>query len=760
MSEPIRSVAVIGAGIMGAGIAAHCANAGLRTHLLDIVPEGAADRDVLARQAIERLARARPEAFAEPAAADRVAPGNIEDDLAVAGACDLVIEAVVEDLAIKQALYRRLAEVRGPHTIIASNTSTLSLAELTDGLRDEVVQNFVVTHFFNPPRHMRLVELVHGPASAEAGARARDFCDEVLGKRVVVCRDRPGFIANRLGTFWMTTAVRLAVERGLAPEDADAALGKPFGVPPTGVFGLLDLVGIDLMARAVETLRSALPPEDAFQTASQEVTLFADMAAAGRHGRKTKAGFFRRSRTEDGGDLRETFDWTAGAYRPTRRPEPSAAMVTEPGAEGALAAYAWDVMARTLAYACALVPDVSDSPTEIDAAMTLGYGWREGPFTLLDRLGPARIAERLTAQGEALPSYLAALAEAGRTYAANMELRDGGGRVPVPVPPGVMHARSLPVLRQNESATVRDMGDGVALFEFRTKMNTFDAALLELLRETVEMPPEGVRALVIGNDGANFSAGADLKAALAQADSGDWEALADSVRRGQSAFLSMKYGGLPVVGACTGLTLGGGCEILMHCHAVQAHLETRIGLVETNVGIIPAWGGTTQMLLRQTEAAGDLIRGAVWAFEIIAPATLAAAAPVGQTAGYLPVDMGLTMNRERLLADAKACALRLAEEGAARREPVVLRLETGPLRDALGDALKAFAVANPDAPYAVDIARELAWVLGGGDASGTVELREDDLHGLERAAFLRLFGDARTHARMRHTLETGKPLRN
>ncbi|WP_346910975.1 3-hydroxyacyl-CoA dehydrogenase NAD-binding domain-containing protein [uncultured Roseibium sp.] len=762
MGDVIRSVAVIGAGVMGAGIAAHCANAGIRTLLLDIVPEGAEERNALALKAIERLKTARPAAFAAPEAAGLVIPGNTEDNLADAGACDLVIEAVIEDLAIKRDLYRRLAEVRSPHTVISSNTSTLPLAELTAELPEDARRHFMVTHFFNPPRYMRLVEVVAGPETdPEAALRVQAFCERFLGKRAVVCRDRPGFIANRLGTYWMVAAANGAVDRGISVEDADACLGKPFGIPPTGIFGLLDLVGIDLMGKATKSMYSALAETDPFQKIGDDTRLFDDMTVKGLLGRKSGGGFYRQVKGANGEKLREVLDLRTMAYRSAQRPDAAAATVTDPAAAGPLADYAWTVMARTLAYACTLVPDVTDSPAEVDAAMTLGYAWREGPFALIDRLGPDRIIAALKSAGEPVPDFLQAIADVGGVYWEGNELRPDGAQVPIQRPAGVVYAADFAVLRENGSAILRDMGDGIGLFVFRTKMNTFDKDLLDLLRETIDQPPAQIKALVIGNDAPNFSAGADLKTALSQAEKGEWDGLIGSVQRGQEAFLAMKYGSLPVIGACTGLSLGGGCEILMHCHAVQAHLETHIGLVEANVGLIPAWGGTTQTLVRKLGETGDFAQAAVAAFRLIAPATLAASAAIGRNLGYLPADVGISMNRDQLLADAKARALALATEaGRSAAAPLIFRFDVTEVRAALSTALESFAEANPDTPWSVAIARELAWVLVGGDTCGEASLSEADFHGLERSAFRRLCGDSRTRDRMRHTLETGKPLRN
>jgi 3-hydroxyacyl-CoA dehydrogenase len=760
-AEAIKTVAVIGAGTMGAGIAAHCANAGCQVLLLDIVPKDSPSRSKIAAEAVGRLGASRPPALADPAFASRITPGNVEDDLGRAAACDLVIEAVSEDLAIKRSLYARLAELRRSQTIIASNTSTLALADLVGGQPEAFARHLLVTHFFNPPRVMRLLELVAGPQTdAAVVARVSAFCDHSLGKEVIVCRDRPGFIANRLGTFWIAAAVSEARRLNIEPEDADAALGKPFGVPATGIFGLLDLIGIDLLSGAMRTLLGTLPPEDPLHSVADAASVLDAMVAQRLLGRKTGGGFYRQRRTESG-KVSETF--VAAAWRATRPAAPETAQVGDIDAEGPLADFAWRVMGQTFAYACRLVPDVTASPTDVDAAMRLGYGWREGPFELMDRYGADRVITRLEKGGLDVPLYLASAARRGGFRTTSGVLVPQGERIPPTTAPGLLKAadckQSGAPLAENESAVLWDMGDGVGLFELRTKMNTLNEAVFNLLSQAVAGEFADLRALVIGGDGPNFSAGADIREVAERVASGQLSQVERTIRLGQRVFLDMKYGTVPVVGACAGLALGGGCELLMHCVDAQVHLDACIGLVETHVGVLPATGGTTQMLIRHAARQGDAARGAVEAFNVIAPGLSTSSAPLAKRAGLLADNAGITMNRDRLLADAKKRALTLVGLGKQAYRPRVT-IDRSASRDTLEPAIARFIEANADAPHSATVAREIAWVLSGGDGTGRVALAEEDLHALEVSAFLRLIATQQSQARIRHMLENGKPLKN
>lgn len=767
----ITKAAVIGAGVMGAGIAAHMANAGMTVVLLDVVPDGAEDRSVIAKSAVERLAKARPAALAAPECAALITPGNLADHLDLLADAEWVVEAVVENLAIKRDVLERVARA-APNAAVCSNTSTLPLAALTEGLPSFIASRLLITHFFNPPRQMKLVELVSGPATSPVTtAKIAAALDRQLGKSVIRCADTPGFVANRLGTYWMCLAVAEAAAQGIGPAEADAVLGAPFGVPPTGVFGLLDLIGLDTIEKGCASLRGALATGDAFQAVGgPAAALFRIMVERRLLGRKAKAGFFKSITGPDGVTQRRELDMAALDYRDavSVAPKTLPGGGRDPGAMIAgsdrLSAYAWSVLSGTFAYACAMVPEAAGSPADVDAAMTLGYGWRQGPFQLMDAIGLDVLRDRYRTSGLAVPALLERAGESfyrggaeGRTV-----LGADGRRVAVPRPEDIILAEDLrragPPVIGNRSASLWDMGDGIALFEVHCKMNTLDGEVAALLAQSLEVVRTRFRGLVIGNDAANFSAGANLATTVEWIKAGDFAALETTLAAGQQAMLALKYAPFPVVGALAGVALGGGCEILLHCDAVQSHLECSIGLVERNVGILPGWGGVAQMLARYSEATGNGLDGAVAAFATIGRAATASSAHLAGNYLFLRPNDPVTMNRDRLLADAKALAVSLAP---GYRPPAAARFDLGgeALRAALAAALRTLAADKDTSPYDMTIAEILAWVLGGGDGGPGVR-DEADVHALERAAILRLVRDDRTVARMEHMLATGKPLRN
>ena len=771
----IRKVGVIGAGTMGAGIAAQVANAGIPVVLLDIVPQGANNRNALADGAVARLLKAEPAAFMHPRAAKLVETGNIEDDLGKLAGCDWIVEAVLERPDVKQALYRRLEEVRRPGSAISSNTSTIPLRMLTQGMGEQFRRDFLITHFFNPPRYMRLLEIVGGaetsPDVLEGVAR---FADLALGKSVVRCADSPGFIANRLGIYWIQRATVEAFDLGMTVEEADAIIGRPMGFPKTGVFGLIDLVGLDIGPQVNASMRRALPKTDAFHSVDRDIPLIARMIAEGYTGRKGKGGFYRL-RKDAGGRVKEAIDLATGEYRPERKPDlpeikaagrDLRALLTAPGRVGD---YAFRVLAPTLAYAASLIPEAADSVLAVDEAMRLGYGWKFGPFELIDRLGTAWLVERLNAAGFDVPKLLTDAigktfyrTEKGRLQylGADLAYHD------VVRPPGVLLLEDIkrggrPVLK-NASAALWDVGDGVACFEFTGKSNTLDDQVLDLLGKTIETVQARFRALVIYNEGENFSLGANIGLALFAANMAAWGEIEKSVAAGQKLLKALKYAPFPVVAAPFGMTLGGGCEIVLHADAVQAHAETYIGLVECGVGLIPGWGGNGEMLARW-QAEKKLPRGPVPAaakvFETVSTATVAKSALEAREQKFLRDSDGITMNRTRLLADAKACALKLAENYAPPPPPsFVLPGKAGRLAFRL--AAEGFLRRGIATEHDVTVADALAGVLTGGEADMLDVLTEQQLLDLERRAFVRLIRTEKTLARIEHTLETGKPLRN
>jgi 3-hydroxyacyl-CoA dehydrogenase len=773
--QSIRQATVIGAGVMGAGIAAQFANAGVPVLLLDIVPDGAANRNALAEGAIAKMLKTEPAPFMSARAAKLVTPGNIEDHLAEVAASDWIIEAVVERLDVKQALYRKLDAVRRPGTAVSSNTSTIPLAQLTKGLSEAFARDFLITHFFNPPRYMRLLEIVTGPNTDEQLAQTViQFADHVLGKSIVRCKDSPGFIANRLGVYWLQVGVLEAIELGLTVEEADAVIGRPMGIPKTGVFGLIDLVGLDLMPHINASLAQSLPAGDAFHAANRDLPLIRKMIADGYTGRKGKGGFYRLNRA-GGTKLKEAIDLATGSYRAERKPElPELAaagknlraLLDSPGKIGR---YAWRVLGQTLAYAASLVPEAADNIDAVDEAMRLGYNWQWGPFELIDKLGAGWLAAKLAQGGMAVPPLLD-IAKDQTFY----RLEDGrrqylgtdGGYHDLQRPEGVLMLEdvkrvSKPVLK-NASAAVWDIGDGVLCFEFTSKSNSLDEHIIALLAKTIPLVQEKYTALVIYNEGGNFSVGANLGLALFAANIAAWGEIEKIIAAGQQTYQALKYAPFPVVSAPAGMALGGGCEILLHSAAVQAHAESYIGLVECGVGVVPGWGGCKEMLARWS-GSGLLPRGPMPApskvFETVSTATVSKSAAEAKELLFLRPTDGITMNRYRLLADAKALALKLAVDYAPPK-PVELKLPGAAGKLAFTMAAEGFHQRGIATDHDLVVAGALAEVLSGGDADLIDLVSEDQLLTLERRAFMRLVKTDGTLARIEHLLVTGKPLRN
>ncbi|NOG73845.1 3-hydroxyacyl-CoA dehydrogenase/enoyl-CoA hydratase family protein [Roseicella sp. DB1501] len=767
--DPIRRVGVIGAGVMGAGIAAQVANAGIPVVLLDIIPGAAAT-------AVARMLKTEPAPFMHRAAARLVACGDLDRDLALLADCDWICEAIVEQAEAKRALYARLQPVRRPGAILSSNTSTIPLAALTEGMAAEAAAHFLVTHFFNPPRYMRLLELVQGPATRpEVAARIAGFADRGLGKTVIACRDRPGFIANRIGGHWLQSAVNHAVDLGLTVEEADAAMGRPMGIPKTGVFGLLDLVGLDLMPHVAASMKAALPAEDPYVRAMREHPVILGMIAGGRTGRKGKGGFYARERGPGGERLKRTVDLATGTYRDSEKPlleslalRDLRALAGHPDRGGR---YVRAVLLDLLGYAAALVPEVAEGIADVDAAMRLGYNWRYGPFELIDRLGASWLRSALAEAGRPVPPLLERVGEGGfyRVEAGRLEAFGVDGAYhPVPRPEGVLlladiKRRAAPLAR-NGSASLWDLGEGVACLEFHSKMNALDPGTLEMLGTSVAMGKKGAfRALVIHNEGEHFSVGANLGLALFAANIAAWGEIEGMIEQGQKAMRALRDAPFPVVGAPSGMALGGGCEILLHCDAVQAHAESYIGLVEAGVGLIPGWGGCTSLLRRWAEdprAPKGPMPPVAKAFEAISTAQVAKSAFEAREMRLLRPTDGITFNRDRVLAEAKARALALAEAYAPPAAPAPLHLPGASGRVALGLAVRQQAALGRATPHDLVVCDHLAETLTGGRKDPVEPVGEAEMHALERRNFMALLRLPATLARVEHMLETGRPLRN
>jgi 3-hydroxyacyl-CoA dehydrogenase len=775
MALQIKKVGVIGAGTMGAGIAAQVANAGYPVVLLDIVPQGAANRNAIAEGAVAKLLKTEPAAFMTKQAAKLVTTGNVEDDLAKLADCDWIIEAVLEKIEIKHDLYRKLIAVRRPGTAISSNTSTIPLAALTDGLGEAFRKDFLVTHFFNPPRYMRLLEIVAGPDTDKALVESVvDFGDRVLGKSIVRCEDSPGFIANRLGIYWMQVAMCETLDAGITVEEADAIFGRPMGVPKTGVFGLMDLVGIDLGPYLNASMSKALPPGDAFHAVNRDIPLIGKMIAGGYTGRKGKGGFYRLTKTA-AGRVKETLDLATGEYRAEQPAKVAEAkdLATLLAADTKLGHVAFRVLGQVISYAATLVPTAAADIAAIDEAMRLGYNWKWGPFELADKIGADKLIARLDQEGIAVPALLRDAS--GKSFyrlegGKRQLLGTDGAYHTLTRAPGVLLLEDIkltakPVVK-NGSASVWDIGDGVLCFEFTSKSNSLDEKIIDLLGKTVALVQEKYKALVIYNEGGNFSLGANLGTALFAANIAAWGEIEKSVAAGQQAYKALKYAPFPVVVAPAGMALGGGCEIALHADAIQAHAETYIGLVETGVGLLPGWGGCGEMIarFRAMQAAKQLPRGPMpavaKAFELISTAQVAKSAHNAKELGFLRESDGITMNRYRLLADAKAKALSLVEGYAPPEKPEFARMPGAGGKAALQLAVEGFAARGIATPHDVTVADRLADALTGGDCDPVDVLTEQQMLDIERAAFMALIRTPQTLARIEHTLTTGKPLRN
>jgi 3-hydroxyacyl-CoA dehydrogenase len=775
----IKKVAVIGAGVMGAGIAAHVTNAGVPCVLLDIVPKDAKNRNAVAEGAVAKMLKTDPAPFMSKRNANMITTGNIEDHLDLLGECDWIVEAIVERLDIKQDLYKKVDAKRKKGSIVSSNTSTIPLGELTKGMPDSFVQDFAITHFFNPPRYMRLLEIVGGPKTRpDALAALREFGDVKLGKGVVMCKDTPGFIGNRIGIYWMQNAVVETLNMGLTVDEADAVGSKPFGIPKTGVFGLIDLIGLDLMPHLSKSMLSLLPKTDPYVAISAEPPIITTMLKNGWTGRKSGSGFYRL-RKDGANKIKESINLKTGEYGPSIAAELKSISAAKKGGLKALleqsdngAQYAWRVASKGLTYTAALVPEIADTIVDVDEAMKDGYGWGLGPFELIDQMGAKWFADKLAAEKMDVPPLLKLAAEKGgfyRTEGGKLQfLTTKGEYTDVVRAPGVLLLSDIkragkPVIK-NPSAKVWDIGDGVLCFEFTSRANSLDPMTMAAYKDTLKLIKNDKKwkGLVVHNEGPNFSVGANIGLVLFAANIAVWSELESQIEDGQKTYLALKQAPFPVVSAPIGMALGGGCEILLHSDAIQAYAETYTGLVEVGVGVIPGWGGCKEMLLRMKnnpKMPKGPIAPVAKAFELIGTAQVAKSAAEAKEMGILRASDSITMNRSRLLADAKAKVLKLAENYTPPKDETISLPGKNGIA-ALKVALDGMKLTGKVTPHDEVVSLALAKVLTGGNTDFVDTVTEKDLLKLERQAFLELCKNPATLARMEVMLDTGKPLRN
>ena len=758
---------------MGSGIAGHLANAGVEVELLDVAAT-ATYRDSVARGAFERMRSQNPPPLMHPDHAARITTGNVADHLDRVSDCDWIVEAIVERIDVKRDLYDALDRVRRPGSIVSSNTraSTLPLALLTERMSHTMRSDFCITHFFNPVRFMRLLELVRGPETRpEAIEDLARFCDRELGKGVVHCRDTPGFLANRVGVHALQAGLFEAVAQGVTIEEADAVMGRPMGIPKTGLFGLYDLIGLDLMLDVAASLAMALPAGDAFQRVSEGIPVMRDLVSGGYTGNKGAGGFYRGS-----ADAREVVGLQTGEYRPVVQAATEAALVGERDGLRALAEhpsaagrFARRVLAHALGYAASLVPDVSDEIVPIDEAMKLGYGWSRGPFEMIDSLGAGWFRDLLAAEGFPIPPLFDALGDwsfyrvsEGRVVHFVMD----HGHRPLERAPGVLRIADFKVVESpilsNRAASLWDIGDGVACLEFHTKANALGPESMALMRRALDKVAERHTALVIHSDAPHFSVGFNLDFVRTCIAERRWQTLDDALVEFQHTCRAAKHAPFPVVSAPSGMALGGGFEVLLGSDLVQAHANVVVGLVEPLVGLVPAGGGCKEMLLRwnrNTRDEATRVAGALRVFELIGMGRTATSPELARPLRLLRAVDRTTMNRDRLVLDAKASAVEIAAGYEPPATPAIFA-PGAPAYDAMCAMLDGMAGKGIALPHDVVVSRRLARVLAGGDTQAGGIIDEEELFGLEREAFLTLARTPETAARIAHMLDRGRPLRN
>lgn len=796
---------------MGSRIAAHIANAGVPVVLLDIIPPVATSgasgqqRNQLASAAAEALKKSRPAAFYASENARLITIGNFEDDLSLLAECDWVIEAVAEDISIKRSLLDRIQQHLRPGAILTTNTSGLPIAEIAASLPAALRPHFFGTHFFNPPRYMRLLEIIPTLDTDPADVAAiSQFCDRRLGKTIVHAHDTPNFIANRIGTFSLNNAIRLMQVQGLTIEEVDALTGSAIGWPRTGTFRLGDMVGIDVLAHVAKNFEAQAARIQDERTDVILAPFIYKMMENKWLGDKTGQGFYKKGdKDAEGRDIRLVLDWQTLEYKPSVRPKfPALDMAknietateripqllhADPSKDKAAAFY-WPLLTELFTYAANRIPEIADNVFEVDQAMKTGFNWELGPFEMFDAAGVRATTDKMRAQGLPISANVEKLLAVGESwYKENPAV--SGGRLffdpisstyrPIPIPEGVTSLAAIKkshgVIKKNPGASVIDLGDGIAAIELHSKMNALGGDLVSLITQTLRPASQQVQdfeAFVITGDSANFSVGANLMQLLLTIQDEEWDEVDLAVRAFQNMTQAIKFCPRPVVVAPYGMCLGGGTEICLHAAARQPHAELYMGLVETGVGLIPAGGGCKEMTLRGIEA-GSSVRPGVRGegveifeafkknFETIAKATVSTSAQEARSLGFLRPSDHITINRDRLLNDAKLRARAVADAGYS--SPIARTDIPAPGTNLLA-TLKLAVWTMREGDYISDhdskVANLAAYVLCGGNLTSGTPVSEQYLLDLEREAFLSLCGEKKTRERIAFTLKTGKPLRN
>jgi 3-hydroxyacyl-CoA dehydrogenase len=791
MSKPIRRAGVIGAGVMGSGIAAHFANAGVEVVLLDIVPPNLTEdekkdpkaRNRFAAGGLDKAIKGRPAAFFHKSSARLVSIGNVEDDLKKLANCDLVIEAIIEQLEHKRSLFTKLEAVLSSDCIIASNTSGLRIVDMLEGRSESFKSRFLVMHFFNPVRYMKLLELVVGPeTSKETIERISKFGENDLGKGLVFGKDTPNFVGNRIGVQAMMSTIHQMVDDGLSPEDVDAITGTPMGHPKSASFRTADLVGLDTFAHVSKNCYDMLV-QDEERDVFKIPAFVQAMLGKKLLGDKTKSGFYRKGPAKE----LETFDPKTLEYRakggnPAIKSAMKAISQIENPKErvralakdqGPGGQFAWKITARSLAYAARRIGEITDDVVAIDNSMKWGYNWELGPFEVWDALGFAETTDRMLKEGIQLPDSIKKMRadNAPGFYRADGAVYDlvrgdyvKSARDPRIVSLSEARRGNAPVLK-NDGAEAWDIGDGVLCVTFKTKANSIDPDVIKLLNDAAEKAEQDFRAMVIANQGEFFCVGANVAALIFAAMGGQFDAIRDMVKGYQYATQKLKYARVPVVAAPYNMTLGGGLELCLGCDAVQAAAETYSGLVEVGVGLLPGGAGNMNLLWRALEnvpegQALNTLDVVVEVFKKIAMAKVATSAEEGKANGYFRRNDGVSFDRARQLFEAKARAIGLAEAGYHAPVPRAYTLPGESGIATLSMMVDTLVAGGHATEHDALIARKIATVLSGGVGGASREVTEDEMLDLEREAFLSLCGEKKTQERIQYFLMNNKPLRN
>ena len=742
----IKKVVVIGSGTMGSGIAAQVANAGISVTLLDL-PSNEGSRNQITEKAKERIIKSRPPLLVEKTKAENIEIGNIEDDFSAVSEADWVVEAVVERIDIKHSIYSKIQDARKPSSIISSNTSTIPLKVLSANMSEDMKKNFCITHFFNPVRYMALLEIVTEPINdTEKINFLKSFCDEQLGKGVIICNDTPGFIGNRIGVYAMQVAMTEAFKMNISIEEADAVFGRPMGIPKTGIFGLYDLIGIDLMADVLKSFIKELPTEDPFHEVAQEIPLVKKLIDTGYTGRKGKGGFYRMNKS-DGKKILEAINLETGEYSPSKKINLGLGdridikkLIERDDKYGK---YAKSILTKVIRYAAFLIPDVSSKYIDIDDALRLGFNWTIGPFEMLSHIETNSFIRENT----------------DINYFATIQNNFKFEKRPGYLDPNIDNLRSLKLEKtfHNASANVQD-SSSFQIVEFTTKANALSTDSMLALKEAAQ----NNKSTIIINEAMQFSAGVNLNYVMDFAKNNEWSKIEKFILDFQQTCKAIKYADKPFIAAPSGLAIGGGFEVVLHCDYSVSHTNVVLGLVESLVGLIPAGGGCKEMLwrwLQTPEGKENSEYASMKVFDLIGYAITSSSPNEAKPNKFFLSKDKVVINRDRQLTTAIELLNNIESNYIKPSEPV-FRLGGSSVKDKMFEKLEKLYSENKIMDHSLEVGKQIAFVLSGGDTNMNSDLTEDDLYNLELEAFMRLIQMPKTQERIKHTLETGKPLVN